>query len=768
MAGTKRPSLRLCGNLGAALLTESLFPPSRVAVAERRAVLVGRDSEMRALEQAYEIARDTRQARTVTLVGAAGIGKTRLVRDFLLRAREANRPLRVFRGAAREGGPAYEVFARVLRARFGIVEGMDAEAANAQVRAQVAAVLEDRKVGDVAYFLGQLLDLRFQDSPLIKALEGDPQPMRAMRRAVVKSFLDTDAAKGDPPLVLVFEDLHWAHDDSLELLSYLVECLHGPTLLIGVARPEMLARRAGGRRHGGQRHVTIELSPLSEADASAVMRDWLAPCHDAPGVDELVDAAVTLARGNPALLEEIVRIYHDTGVLVVTDDFEDERWTAHADRLAGVRLPLTVHDAVQARVAALAPRERALLERAAAMGSVFWVGGLVAIQRLEASAPDVWEGGEAEDVVACHRMLSELVERDYLLRLPDSTFSDDEEYAFKHNVERETLVGLTPPASARRYHQAIAEWLSFRESADAGEEYLEMLARHREKGGATALAAASFVQAGDVARSRYANAKSAELFAKGIELIDQCDQPDEHLRLKALHGHGDVLQSLGRNAEAFRAFEEMLARAWRLDLRSKGGAAHSRIGRLHRETGHLEEASRQLTAALALFGQARDDRGIASTLDDIGKLHRLKGDLVVALEYTERALAMRRKLGDRRNIALSLNNLGLVHQDRGDQVAALDAFEQALRVRREIGDLVGASVTLNSLGTVAQATGSDENALSLFQEAYEIAKDTGDRSRIAVILANLGEAHRRLGNHENAAAMLRQAEELAGEGGDRT
>ncbi len=208
---------------------DSFFPAARSAVVERRAALHGRATELRELERAYALARDEKQAQTVTLVGATGMGKTRLVRDFLVKMRDepAHAP-RVFRGTAREGGPAYEVFARALRARFGLVEGMDAEAAKAQVRAQVAAVLDDRKVGDVAYFFGQLLDLRFQDSPLIKAVEGDPQPMRAMRRAVIKSFLETDAAKGAGPLVLVFDELQWAQDDSLDLLSYLVESLQGP------------------------------------------------------------------------------------------------------------------------------------------------------------------------------------------------------------------------------------------------------------------------------------------------------------------------------------------------------------------------------------------------------------------------------------------------------------------------------------------------------------------------------------------------------------
>ena len=511
----------------------------------------------------------------------------------------------------------------------------------------------------------------------------------------------------------------------------------------------------------------LELSPLGDVESAAVMHDLLSPCGEEPDVEQLVDEAVDLAGGNPSLLEQIVRIYHDTGVLEITDDFEDERWTIHADKLAGVKLPLSVQDAVQARIAALASEERELLERAAAMGGVFWLGGLVAIRRQGEAPPEVWEGGEADDVVLLRQLLGELVERDYVLRLPDSTFPGDEEYVFKHNLEREALVRLTPAAAGRRYHRALAEWLAFRQSTDSSEEYLEMLGRHREKAGATALAASSYVQAGGVARSRYANTKAAELFAKGLRLLEECDHVDEDLRLDALHHNGDVLQSLGRNDEAYRAFLEMLTRAWRLDLRSKGGAAHSRIGRLYRETGRLEQASRHLTAALALFGQAQDERGIASTLDDIGKLHWLKGDYALALEYTLRSLAMRRKLADRRSIALSLNNLGLVQQDSGNYKGALDAFEQALHIRRDIGDLVGVSITLNNLGTVSQDIRDDKRALTLFQEAYEVAKETGDRNRIALILTNLGETHNRLGDSAKAIQLLKQAEDIADELGDK-
>jgi tetratricopeptide (TPR) repeat protein len=745
-----------------------MFQPSRSLSSERRAALVGRGPDMQALEKAYALARDNWEAQTVTVLGAPGMGKTRLVRDFLVGVGEAvGQAPRVYRGGTREGGPAYEVFSRILRARLGIVEGMDAEAAMNQVRSQLAEVLDDRKIGDVAYFVGQLLELSFQDSPLIRAVEGDSQQIRSMRRAVLKNFLETDAGKVGEPLVLVFDDLQWAHDDSLELLAYLVEHLHGPILLICMARPEMLTRADGWRRYGGDHHVAVELGPLGDDAAAAAVRDLLAPCGGAEAVTELVETAVNLAAGNPALLAQIVRIYHEAGVLIATDDFDDEHWAIDLEKLAAVKLPLTVQDAVQARIAALVPDDRELLERAAIMGGVFWLGGLVAVERQAQTPPEVWEGGEAEDVVLLRQRLSDLVDRDYVLRLPDSSFAGDEEYVFKHNLEREALERLTPPAAARRFHRAIAEWLSFRSSGDTSEEYLEMLARHREKAGTIAMAAASYVRAGEMARSRGANAKSAELLARGLQLLEQGGHPDEDLRLRCLYHYGDVLQALGRNDAAYRAFVEMRSRAWRLDLRSRGGTAHSRIGRLQRDRGKLQEAGRHLTAALALFGQARDERGTAGALDDIGTLHWLKGDQALALEYTLRGLAVRRKIDDRPSIAVSLNHLGTIQHEMGNPNAALTSFDQALRIRRDLGDVIGVSMTLGRAGALARDIRDDKKALALLREAYETGREATDRNRMALIVANLGATHLRLGDAPAGLRLLRQAEEMVEELGDR-
>jgi tetratricopeptide (TPR) repeat protein len=742
-------------------------------------MLKGRAAELRELDDALDDVRARKVTRIVTVLGAAGIGKTRLARDFLMnvsRGAPAEVP-RVFRGSAPDEGGAYAVFARCLRARFGIVEGMDPEAAKAQVRSQVSGVLEDRKVGDVVYFLGQILGLEFVDSPLIKAIEGDPQQLHHLRRAIIRAFFEADAGSPSPaaaangvkggPIVLVFDDLHWAHDDSLDLLEYLLQTLRAPILLVCIGRPELVARRDGWGRHGGSAHRVVELAPLSDTDAAAVMHDLLAPCGEDEAVEDLVDAACQLAGGNPALLERMLRIFLDIGVLENPDEFsETDIWKIHVDRLANVQLPLTIEDAVHARIAALTHEERVALECAASMGSVFWLGGLLAIRRLDLPTPSIWPSGETEDLAALRALLRELTDRDYILRLPDSTFAGDEEYVFKHNLEREQLLKFVPGAQQRRNHQALAEWLAFRD-VRSHEEYLGMLARHLELATLRSKAAASYLEAADVARAHYANAKAAEYYEKGLSLVRDGAEVGTEVYLSALHHSGDVLQVLGRNADALSSFREMLTRAFRLDLRGKGGAAHSRIGRLYREQGELADASRHLDAALKLFEEAGDERGIAGAVDDIGKLHWLRGDYPMALEYTQKGLVMRRSIGDRRSIALSLNNLGLVYQDSGQFRLALDAFEQALRIRREIGDLVGVSISLNNLGTVAQDQRDDARALALFQEAYEVAKETGDRNRIALVLTNLGETHNRLGDPKRAIQYLREAEQLADELGDK-
>jgi tetratricopeptide (TPR) repeat protein len=768
-------------------------------VSVARAPLAGRDAEMSILDDALDFVEQEGKARIVTLIGPQGIGKSRLVQEFVIKHRAGSALLpRVYRGSARDTDAAYGLFARLLRMRFGLVEGMDREAAKAAVRAQVSKVLEDRKVGDVCYFLGQFLELPFEESPLTRAMKDEPVEGKLMRRAIFKAFLEADAKMS--PMCLVFDDLHSAHDESLSLLRYLVEYIEGPVLVVCAARPELLMNAEGWSRagetnasglpggaiasdpYGTPRHRVVEVGPLSEADSIAVMEALLAPASNDEGdvPAELVDMATLFASGNPLLLEQMVRIYHDKGVLEEETALTDTpRWTVHLDKIATARLPLTIEDAVAARIAALEPDERRLLELGAAMGSVFWSAGFLPLLRMGKDAPDVWhvrlepagEGGEGgagggaeAELARIQVTLADLVDRDYILKLPDSTFPSSDEYIFKHNKEREAIQKRTPPAAHKRYHAVLADWMEHQETIRSNEEYIAMLADHREKAGDPIRAGLDYLDAGSAARARYASSRACEYYEKGLELLGEAHAGK---RIDVLHDYGDVLLLSGRIDDALSAFREMLTLAFRLNLLHKGGAAHNRIGRLYRDTGALDEAQKHLEAAMALFRAAGDERGVASTTDDIGKLAWLKGEYQSALRFLRDGLARRRRLGDRRSIALSFNNLGIVLQETGEFRQALEAFEQALTIRREIGDLVGVVAPLNNRGVIAQDSQDFAKALALYNEAFEVAKQIGDRNRIALVLTNVGEAEYRSGNPAKAIETLHQAEEHFDELGDK-
>ncbi len=746
----------------------------KAPVGDAGAVLVGRQNEMKALDEALAAVRTQRATRIVTVIGAAGLGKSRLVHDFVERHRAEN--LRVYRGSARDSVTSFGIFARLLRARFGISKGMPPSAAKARVTSQVSAVLEDRKVDDVVYFLGQLLGIPFDDSPLTRAVREDPHELGLIRRAVFKAFLEADAMASTT--CLVFEDLHFAHDESLSLLRYLLQYLAAPVLVVCVARPELLSRQEDWAEVGAERHRLLELQPLDDEDAEEMMRVLLSPCEGgAP--QPLIESACAFAGGSPLLLEQMVRIYHDKGVLIDASKSPRETiWRVDLDKLEAVTLPLTIEDAINARLSALDAQERHMLEHAATMGSVFWSDALVVLSRTGCEAPELWGGMDAEiddpgagsvsmqgeDSFAIAAMLAELSEREYILRLPDSIFARSDEYVFKHNREREAILGRIGAATLRRYHQIIADWMEHQEAVHASEENLAMLAQHRERAGDGLRAGLGYLDAGDAARARYAVKRACEYYQRGLDLLG-----DGFVgrRIDALHHYGDVLQIAGRIDDALAAFREMLTLSYRLDLRRKGGAAHNRIGRLYRDMGSLDLAARHLQTAMALFKAEGDERGVASSIDDIGRLHWLKGEYEAALDALRDGLSRRRKLADRRSIALSLNNLGQALLDSGEFKQAMDAFEQALAIRREIGDLVGVVTTLNSLAKIAQDQRDFANALTLLQEALEGAEHIGDRNRTALILTNIGEAHYRSGNPAEAIRVLARAEELCDELGDK-
>ncbi|HUS33539.1 MAG TPA: tetratricopeptide repeat protein, partial [Kofleriaceae bacterium] len=686
-----------------------------------RSSLVGRSDELVLLREIIDRSIDFQAPQLVTLIGNQGTGKTRLINELVGKLREENRA-RVFQGAAERDTNGklirFGAITSVLRARFELTPNPD-EASKLRFAHEVKSVLASDQVGEMLYFLGSFVGIDFPPTPFLRAVADNAKQHGELARTALRRFIEMDSGNG--PLVLVLDDLQWADDETIHLVTDLAVGLGGsPVVLLTASRPEMLVRSAGWGE-GAVDHTRIDLRNLEQDEAEQMFRNLLSRCKDLPL--DTIDSAVEMTGGNPAFLEQLVRLFIENGAIEVTG----QTWKLDPDRAAETELPVSIEEAIQARIAALESEERDLLEKAAVFGNVFWVSAVIALTRLERAEPppanalDI-EWGNGEDV---RRRLSDLIsilaDRDYLLTLDaeDSSIPGDVEVVFKHNLERELIAGSIEPSKLGRYYLAAAQWLESKLLA-LRDEQLEFLAGLYERGGDKRRAARCYLQGGDRARARYSPEEARNLYEKGLAMLGEADAP---ARLEALHNLGDVLEQSGKSEEAERYFNQMLQLSWRYDNLNKAGAAYSRLARTFRRRGKYDNAMEHLRRAQELFERSRDDRGIASTLDDMGRVHWLRGGYSQALDFHRQALTIRRGLGDRRSIALSLANIGRVHHDSGNFKAAIAQFREALDLRRDIGDLVGIVQSLCDLGGVHAEDGNYEQALELLGEARALAHE---------------------------------------------
>ncbi|MBS1118881.1 MAG: Tetratricopeptide 2 repeat protein [Deltaproteobacteria bacterium] len=733
-----------------------------------RSPLVGRSSQLSMLQEIVIRAIDFQAPQLVTVVGNQGTGKTRLINELISTvAARRDRPCRVFHGCAERDDSGVPVrlaaLTSLLRDRFELTPSPD-EASRLRFAHEIREVMGAEQVTEMLHFLGVFVGLEFPPTPFLRAIAETSRQHRELSRTALRRFIELDAARD--PLVLVLDDMQWADTETLGLVSELAAGLGGsPVVMLAAARPEMLVH-AGGWGEGSVDHERIDLRNLEPDDAEQMFRNLLSRCQDLP--EETTQAAVEMTGGNPAFLEQLVRLFLDNGTI----DSRGAVWRIDPDKAAATELPISIEEAIEARIAALENEERELLEKAAVFGNVFWVSAVIAMTRLDAPpvepplGPLEVEWGNGEDV---RRRISDLIsilaDQDYLLPLEadDSSIPGEAEVVFKHNLERELIIRSTEQGRLARYYLSAAQWLEAK-TTQKSDEQLEFLAGLYERGGDARKSARCYLQGGDRARARYAPEEARALYEKGLKMIADRDAP---ARMDALHNLGDVLEQTGHADEAMELFVEMLQLAWRYDNLAKAGAAYSRLARGQRRLGKYDGAMQHLRRAHELFERSRDDRGIASTLDDMGRVNWLRGGFGQALDFHRQALTIRRALGDRRSIALSLANIGRVHHDTGNFKAAINQFREALDLRRDIGDLVGVVQSLCDLGGVHAEDGNHEAALELLGEARTMAQEIGDKLALADVLSRAGEVKSAMGHGEDAVKDLSAAKQIASGLGDR-
>jgi tetratricopeptide (TPR) repeat protein len=248
------------------------------------------------------------------------------------------------------------------------------------------------------------------------------------------------------------------------------------------------------------------------------------------------------------------------------------------------------------------------------------------------------------------------------------------------------------------------------------------------------------------------------LYARGAALLDL---DDSVFKMDALHKLGDAAARVGRAREALAHFAEMLQIAWRLDLPSKGGAAHARIGRIHRTLGNYRLAHRHLQLGRLLFELAGDAPGMAACLDDVGRVHMLTGAVDDAKACHRTALELRDELEDDRGKALTLSWLGLCEAQQGDLVAAERCFRASLELSRQIEDVRGTAFGLMDLAGIDRELGRPDRARALLEEARALVGALAEPLVDAHLSVQIGECLLQASSPDEAERELASAVEVA-------
>ena len=676
---------------------------------EARAPLVGRQSELDLLAGALARTRQELEPQLVTVVGVPGIGKSRLVLELLgvVRADPELIWWRQGRSLPYGEGVSYWALEEIVKAQSGILETDGSEEAADKL---------GRTVGDLVADAAEAQWIESHLRPLV-GLSGElgaGDDRRAEAFSAWRRFLEALAERN--PLVLVFEDLHWADDGLLDFVDYLVDWASGvPLLAVCSARPELLERRPGWG--GGKRNATtVSLSPLSSEDTSQLVADLL---EQAVLPVEVQSALLARAEGNPLYAEEYARMFLERG------SAED------------LPLPETVQGLIAARLDALPAEEKELAQSAAVVGKVFWAGALPAI------------GGEAPFLV--EERLHALERKEFVRRERRSSVAGETQYAFLHVLVRDVAYGQIPRAARSEKHRLAAEWV---ESLGRPVDHAEMLAHHyvsalelaqaagRDTAALEAAAGPALRRAGDRARALNAYAAALRFYEAALELWPKVDP-----------GRGQLLlrfgEALNGNEHPGRRSQQVLAEA-RDALLAAGNDAEAAEAEILLamnafDAGFGEEAADHTRNAIELAERLGPVRSKAFVFGWSANRFVSAGiPTARAVELSAEALAIAQTLGQRELQANALNSLGVCQVQNGDFERAVSSLEEALAIAREVSPFQAvraygnlASV-LNEYGELRRARQLHEEGLALSRE-FRVGYSRWISSELAIDRYHAGE-----------------------------
>jgi len=667
---------------------------------------VGREEELELLHNTFGRAVRDERVHLVTVFGEPGVGKSRLAHEFCAGIERAT----VLGGRCLPYGEGvtYWALSEMVKTAAGITDDDSMEAAAEKLR----ACCGDEAVADLLGLASGVLDA-----------VGDERGSTEIAWAARTWATELASVQ---PLVLVFEDLHWAEEEMLDLVEHLAGSVRDvPILILCLARDDLLDRRPGWG--GGKvRATAIELEALPRDD-SEILVDALSCGAPAPLSRERRAAVLDTTEGNPLFLEETVRMLLESG----------------ADGEPGI--PHTVQAMIAARIDRLPPGTKALLQRAAVAGRTFPAGAVAALL----DDHEIADG------------LDELTRREFLVREQRSAIRGEDAYRFKHGLIRDVAYASLPKSSRGALHRRLAAWLAERVS---GEDLVEIRAYHLDEAAQIARelegrvppelasdAAAVLERAGRRALAREANRAGRRLLLRAVDL-----EPTLERRYQAARAAWRMTDIPAVSAE-MEAVCDLAREAGDNRVEARALTALAQVA-LYRDADHVR--ARELANAALGVIDASDDVGRFDALETVATTHWWEGDLAEVEQLANEKLEIAERIGRLDLQAGVLLEMADIHDVRLEPALARESLERAIELADASGSPRSRAWTLRMAGNLAALHGRLDEAEASLEQARALFAESGIKLSHARTLNGLGRVAWKRGELQRAEELFRGASRI--------
>lgn len=689
--------------------------------------LVGREQEIQQLIEHFDSAVDGK-GTTVFVSGEAGVGKTRLVSEFLDHAKRDG--AKVLTGwCLSEAAIPYFPFTEAFNAYLSTL------------RDERAKSTLNKQLGIAGWLRGPMLrreaeKVEFLSTPEIER----DRTFEAAANALLQ-------LSDQEPTVLFLDDLHWADQLSLTLLNYLSrKCRNSHLLIIGTYRPEELIQTTEGKHHplvetmfsmGREDLLTkLELDRIKRGDFPNLIKSVFDSVIDEKFVEMLYEET----EGNPLFALETLNLLVDEGFL----SEEEGRWILTSP-MEEIRIPTKVQDVITRRIGRLGREDRNLLNLAAVCGRSF--------------SPDTLSRTLASDIVDVVQTLFEIEQRHRLIRHEDSMFE------FTHHKIREVIYSDLPGELRRIYHVKTADCLEQALAEKISDGYMADIAHHYVEGGAPEKAFEYLLRLGEEAVNIFANVQAIDYLSKALEATQKDASLATEENLGRIYGlRGRAWMGQGEAVKASDDFSLFLQNAIALSDESMMAEAHYWVGGARQMSWDYDEAVPNYTKALELARKTGNKFIECRSLCDlIGPRMGSIDTFHESPTLFEESFSVSKEIGDKYVEAVNPFWVGVYHNWRGEFDQAELELNRALALTEESGNNFWKLFTTFLLGMVKAGKGEYNEAISTLQNCIQLSQDNGVLYFVPRALNALGWIYHDLSDVDLALQYNKKALETANE-----